>query len=274
MSRKFESVAVAEAHMAEIMDLCKRLPLACMAMEEKHGATWPVCGSFGHIAEGLRELAAHMVGYMPTDDDMAAQAAGITGTALESVFFPEKAEAPASVVQFEARTEIERKADQRTAANAAIKNALNKERGYALSDRDEQAASCTTPMWAKGKRTPADVRAHILAAKLPEPKGEAIRSLPLKEIAAKLRGLFAELGIKGISVTAPRYSMAHSVDVDVPRIEWESPAESEAEQQGRRDHAVAVRRKVEAIILAAYPDMDDRSDSMTDYFDNRFGVTV
>src|SRR4051794_23624602 len=44
------------------------------------------------------------------------------------------------------------------------------------------------------------------------------RDLNRVERAAAARSLFRSLAIKGISIRAPRYSMAHAVDVRLPRF--------------------------------------------------------
>lgn len=74
-----------------------------------------------------------------------------------------------------------------------------------------------------------------------------------KERARLARELFRELGLRGISVTAPNYSMARVVDIRLPRLASGEQAE--------------MRWKVSEILDRAFPNCDDRSDSMTDYFD-------
>jgi hypothetical protein len=108
------------------------------------------------------------------------------------------------------------------------------------------------------------------------------RSAPRTVQAAAARSLFRSLGLRGISVTAPRYSMAHSVDVRIPR-------ESDAHDQDRwpHDHSACcpdgehteenrcrvcareswVRQRIEAILDLAFPNHRDRSDSQSDHFD-------
>lgn len=97
------------------------------------------------------------------------------------------------------------------------------------------------------------------------------RNLPRKDLAKLARGVFAKLGVKGISITAPNYSMAQSVDVRVPRLLTDSIEDSAEYVLTRKDNNETVR-KVEAILLAAFPNTDNRSDSMTDYFDYRWSV--
>lgn len=106
------------------------------------------------------------------------------------------------------------------------------------------------------------------------------RHEPRKVQAAAARKLFRELGIRGISVTAPNYSMAQSVDVRIPK-----PADSEhhgdkwphgnsfelSRSEATRCPACArrsrIRDKVEGILARAFPNHDNRSDSQSDHFD-------
>ena len=134
------------------------------------------------------------------------------------------------------------------------------------------------------------------------------RFIPRKDQAKLTRILLKRLGIKGVSVTAPNYSMAQSVDVKVPRL----PA-TEADfllvcptchdpvgvgscptchGNGRNysndvfsdmPDAVPAKikhlthwnalQKLEAILLRAFPNHDDRSDLQTDYFNYKWSVS-
>lgn len=79
------------------------------------------------------------------------------------------------------------------------------------------------------------------------------RCMPRKDQAAATRKLFRRLGITGLSVTAPNYSMASTVHI------------------GTRDGSYIhheTRAKLLAILNVAFPNHDDRSESMTDYFDS------
>lgn len=126
--------------------------------------------------------------------------------------------------------------------------------------------------------------ANILNAPLPSFRGN-IRSATRKERAAKVRELFRSMGLKGISVTAPNYSMAQSIDIrfKVSDSPWhDSPHERKHRQIDEEDRVNwngygtqcpwcheewEAHKKLETIILTAFPDLDNRSDSQTDYFD-------
>ena len=95
-----------------------------------------------------------------------------------------------------------------------------------------------------------------------------------KRLAALARGVFSKLGIKGISVTAPNYSMAQSVDVRLPKRSdykmenaWDVAADCPARSANNEAHD-----KVEAILLAAFPGTDNRSDYASDYFDYKWSI--
>jgi len=84
---------------------------------------------------------------------------------------------------------------------------------------------------------------------------ETDRHIPRKLQATRARALFKQLGLKGISVTVPRYSMASSVYVQLPRENETWP------------ERIAAMHKLGQILDRAFPSHDDRSDVMTDYFD-------
>ena len=102
------------------------------------------------------------------------------------------------------------------------------------------------------------------------------RGIPRKEQAKLARELFRQLRIKGLSVTTPRYSMATCVHVGVPlefsppsdyvlnNVNYEASSYSDipAELPVRRkmDARGMATKKVKAILAAAFPNHDDRSD--------------
>jgi len=101
-----------------------------------------------------------------------------------------------------------------------------------------------------------------------------MRQRTRKEWAAEIRNLLKRLGISHISVTAPNYSMAQSVNIRTPQfIPWEGEHKELHDKIGysnacdicKRENAA--KRKLEEIILAAFPDLEDRSNSQIDHFD-------
>lgn len=107
------------------------------------------------------------------------------------------------------------------------------------------------------------------------------RGLDLVARAKLLRWFFRGLGINRmghnhgpdrIQVLAPRYSMAHSVNVNVPgSINHGHDATDRVECAICRRHG-AVLRRVQWLILQAFPELNDRSDTQSDYFDFVFMV--
>jgi membrane protease subunit (stomatin/prohibitin family) len=95
------------------------------------------------------------------------------------------------------------------------------------------------------------------------------RHIPRKEQAKLARELFKKLGLKGISVTTPNYSMAQSVDVSIPsRNDYKMIGQYDIDPECEACKANhEARERIEAILLAAFPNHDNRSDSQTDYFD-------
>lgn len=106
------------------------------------------------------------------------------------------------------------------------------------------------------------------------------RSTPRIEQAKLARKLFKTLGLKGISVTTPMYSMAQSVSVRIPEEpfpgwvgfeQWQHASYSEMPPEvpakaARMRHSEA-ERKVAEILGIAFPNHDDRGDSQSDYSD-------
>jgi hypothetical protein len=113
---------------------------------------------------------------------------------------------------------------------------------------------------------------RILTVQIPSVVNPALRDSERKVIAAEIRKLLKALGIKKVSVTAPNYSVAQCVGIDLPylphddhpSIDWPSCPVCSM-------HRAAVYR-LEVILLSAFPDLDDRSDVLSDYFDFRFLV--
>lgn len=102
------------------------------------------------------------------------------------------------------------------------------------------------------------------------------RSIPRKEQAALARSLFKSLGLRGISVTAPNYSMARSVDIRLPKrndyvLNTDGTVLDYATDPAAQANVNAEKR-LGAILLAAFPRHDDRSDTQSDHFDYRWSL--
>lgn len=106
----------------------------------------------------------------------------------------------------------------------------------------------------------------INAAPVPFPRGE-IRHSPRKIQAKLVRALLKDLGIRGVSVTAPNYSMAQAIDVRIPSLGCGHESSEERWECAGCNMRQAAIARLEALILAAYPDMADRSDTQSDHFD-------
>ena len=105
------------------------------------------------------------------------------------------------------------------------------------------------------------------------------RHIARKEQAALARKLFKKLNIIGVSVTTPTHSMASTVDIRLPREQEDMTGfEDKTYSELPGDHPVrlglgrrgAAREKLAAILGVAFPNHDDRSDSMTDYYDRKW----
>lgn len=86
-------------------------------------------------------------------------------------------------------------------------------------------------------------------------------------------GLLKSLGVKGVSVTAPNYSMASSIDIRLPRRDDCVGADGYYDNatEGSRANG-RVRDKFNEILARAFPRHDDRSDAQSDHFDFKFSI--
>lgn len=100
------------------------------------------------------------------------------------------------------------------------------------------------------------------------------RSVPRKELAAAARKLFKSLGLKGISVTAPNYSMAQAVHVRLPkRDDYTFDANGDIpDNDPARVGNTEADRKIAAILYQAFPSHRDRSDTQSDYFNYKWSI--
>lgn len=128
----------------------------------------------------------------------------------------------------------------------------------------------------------ADVDRAVREKALPVYSNFARWDLSRKEFAASVRQTFRALGIKGISVTAPNYSMAQGIDIRIPAIDrrgvpftasQEEREEYEAETNMLRQAREHIQNNLHYILETAYPNMTDRSDVQSDYFDYRWSVS-
>ena len=98
-----------------------------------------------------------------------------------------------------------------------------------------------------------------------------------KDLAASARQLFKQLGIKGISVTAPNYSMAQAVHVRIPHIQLPEISRDTCTSEEKDTYLAThregweireeINRGIRRILFDAYPNHRDRSDAMSDYYD-------
>jgi hypothetical protein len=109
----------------------------------------------------------------------------------------------------------------------------------------------------------------ILDAPLPAVVKPRLRREGRKVWAAEVRKLFKSLGLRGISVTAPNYSMASSIHVLLPEAtghEADGGAGHDFPTCPACRQRAAAMKHVKRLILAAFPDLDDRNEYPgTDY---------
>jgi hypothetical protein len=133
----------------------------------------------------------------------------------------------------------------------------------------------------------------VLEAPIPQVRNRQLRSQPRKIWAIQIRQLFKDLGIKGVSVTVPNYSMAQVVNIRLPSVSFNDEHEAQhlvidSAYRAQADptpwmgfayycpicqEQQAAHKHIKEIVLAAFPDLDDRSDPITDYFDACLSVS-
>lgn len=113
------------------------------------------------------------------------------------------------------------------------------------------------------------ILAEIDISKVPVISTERHPAGGRKELAKMARALFRKLELKRISVTSPNYSMAMTVDVRLPRrLDYIRGADGHvAPDCPARVANYVASAKVEAILLKAFPNTDNRSDIQSDHFD-------
>lgn len=114
-----------------------------------------------------------------------------------------------------------------------------------------------------------------------------IRNLTRKEWAQNVKRLLKDIGLGFISVTAPSYSMASSIHIRFKQSDpgpWEGGEHQreheriDREQRGAKwtgygthcphcNQEWQAHQRLERIILAAFPDLGDRSEYVSDHFD-------
>jgi hypothetical protein len=111
------------------------------------------------------------------------------------------------------------------------------------------------------------------------------RFISRKEQARLVRELFKRLGIRGLSVTAPNYSMASTVHINLPNFHADFTGYAEFQNETWScipsscpvkicDKArCACRTALDSILLRAFPNHGDRSDVQSDYFDSCWSIS-
>ena len=130
----------------------------------------------------------------------------------------------------------------------------------------------------------------IFDAPIPAVHNAQLRHEDRKTWAAEVRRLLKELHVAGVSVTTPSYSQASTIHIRVPSTGFDADHEAihaRIDEQERnsgswlgyghfcplcKEHWEA-HQLIEKIILAAFPDLDDRSDSQSDHFDDCLSVS-
>lgn len=110
----------------------------------------------------------------------------------------------------------------------------------------------------------------IIETPTPSVVNPSLRKERRKVWAVEIRRLLKRLAIKGVSVTTPNYSMAFDVTIRVPGAQAHDQESSNGHDyqtcalcQQRNEASQAIER----VILGAFPDLNDRSEYVSDSFD-------
>lgn len=103
---------------------------------------------------------------------------------------------------------------------------------------------------------------------------------PRTETAKQVRRTLRAMGIRGVRVTTPRYSMAQGLDIafagddHTPDAcgQWDSVYREHDRDCPRFWRWHLADQRIEALLIRAFPNLDNRSDSQTDYFDAYFHI--
>lgn len=157
-----------------------------------------------------------------------------------------------------------------TARNSVANISPNCGRAFTMAKK----SGCIPPL--KSSQAAVALHAKLATVDISEVTVMSLdRSIRRKEQAALARQLLKQLGIKGVSVTAPNYSMAQSVDVSLPKRDdyvfdkCGFVVEGDAARLANNDADSRVR----SLLLAAFPRHDDRSETQSDYFDFKWSVS-
>ena len=130
----------------------------------------------------------------------------------------------------------------------------------------------------------------IFDAPIPAVRNGYLRHEERKVWAKEVRWLLRNLKITGVSVTTPSYSQASTIHIRIPSTGYDADHEAihaKIDEQQResqswlgyghfcplcKEHWEAHQR-IQQIILAAFPDLNDRSDSQSDNFDDCLSVS-
>jgi hypothetical protein len=150
-----------------------------------------------------------------------------------------------------------------------------RERDYTIQ-RERDAGKRMRRYMEKAMKTPEQKAQEAIesvhAAAMPGIINPKLRHDGMAARTLAIRNMLKLQGVKGVSVRKATGSMCFWTYVDLPRVphthyagqSWDICATCQRDQRAKE--------KVEQMILSAFPDLDDRSDGMTDHSDFVFMV--
>lgn len=126
--------------------------------------------------------------------------------------------------------------------------------------------------------SPLDFHRQLAVAVLPETETDAPRNMPRKEFAKLVRAFFKEIGLTGVSVTTPNYSMAMGIDIRIPaREDYKRKPDGSYDWLNLEDCPASQSNGAAEKLLAKFmnrhfPNHGNYSDGQIDHFDFRWSI--
>jgi hypothetical protein len=144
-----------------------------------------------------------------------------------------------------------------------------------LEDDDEEVDAEQRKILAEST---LEFHRQLAAAVLPQKPSDAPRNLPRKEFAKLVRAFLREIGVKGVSVVTPNYSMAMGIEIRIPKredfltrpdgsVDWLNPENCPARLTND-----AAEKLLAGFLCDHFPNHTNRSDSQVDRFDFRWSI--
>lgn len=123
-----------------------------------------------------------------------------------------------------------------------------------------------------------DFHRQLAVAVLPEAASDVPRNLPCKEFAKVVRAFFKQIGLSGISVRTPNYSMAMGIEIRIPaREDYKRKSDGSFDWLNLEDCPAsqsngAAEKLLSKFMNRHFPNHGNYSDGQIDHFDFRWSI--